>query len=68
MLWNRHFHGKDELGKGLPRNLPTVLQPRTKKEGSGGLLLRLKVAISFQWGVVVCESYEQMCRAFFLPI
>ena len=36
-----------------------------RKEGSGGRILKLIVAISFGKGVVVCEPYEKMTGAFF---
>ena len=35
------------------------------KEGTGGRVLRLMVAISYGKGVIACEPYERMCGAYF---
>lgn len=36
-----------------------------RKEGSGGRVLKLMVAISYGKGVIACEPYERMCGDYF---
>ena len=36
-----------------------------RKEGTGGRLVRVVVAISYGKGVIACEPYERMCGAYF---
>ena len=36
-----------------------------RKEGTGGRVLKLMVAISYDKGIVVCEPYEKMCGTYF---
>ncbi len=36
-----------------------------RKEGTGGRVLKLMVAISYGKGVIVCEPYEKMCGKYF---
>ena len=36
-----------------------------RKEGTGGRVLKLMVATSYDKGIVVCEPYEKMCGTYF---
>ena len=36
-----------------------------RKEGTGGKVLKLVVAISYGKGVIICEPYEKMTGAYF---
>ena len=65
ILFIKLSHLKDEYGEKKARALLMDALQKDRKEGTGGEVLRLIVAISYDTGVICCEPYEHMtCRYF----
>lgn len=56
---------KGRTWRKLSEGLTLGCTSKGRKEGTGGKVLKLMVAISYGKGVIICEPYEKLCGAFF---